>query len=368
MTDSIIATGAVFSFLAALAVTLRFYCRLRVIHAKIGVDDWLMLGSLFLTLGLGIMLIAGGALHGLAEPTPEGWGKHDYFWVIDDAEIITEKVIFWVFNMVQDLSFGLAKLSVLFFYRRIFSTPIFKGLNTTLMVIVSILSVGFFFAYLFRCGTNFWALWAPLEDLIKYCYTSTPMFYALGISDVITDVFVLSLPFFWVSLLISVSCLHTQELDPYENADGIGHLTTMMFWSMIEMGIAIVAGCLPTIWPLISKVSLENMVRTVRSVLSLESLRESSGKSSKNRSGAGADKRDHSNENGGPYIQFPGHTSLQQKPEPGEVHQGQPLRGGQEVARWETPHSESLQMQDLGVRTVTEVSASGNLKHGDSYV
>lgn len=119
--------------------------------------------------------------------------------------------IFWVFNMVQDFSFGLAKLSVLFFYRRIFSTPVFKGLTTTLMAIVSIWSVGFFFAYLFRCGTNFWALWAPLEDLIKYCYTSTPMFYALGISDVVTDVLILILPFFWVRAFILPRSPFTSE-------------------------------------------------------------------------------------------------------------------------------------------------------------
>lgn len=45
-----------------------------------------------------------------------------------------------------------------------------------------------------------------------------------------------------------------------------------MFWAMIEMGIAIVAGCLPTIWPLISKTSLEGLLCSVRRALSLERL------------------------------------------------------------------------------------------------
>ncbi|KUI62063.1 hypothetical protein VP1G_11353 [Cytospora mali] len=178
--------------------------------------------------------------------------------------------------MVQGLSFGLVKLSVLFFYRRIFSTPAFKGLNTALM-----------------------------------------------------------------------------------NADGISHLTTMMFWSMIEMGIAIIAGCLSTIWPLISKVSLGNM-----------SLRESSAKGSKNRSGAGAYKLDHSNKDGGSYILSPGsmHESTtvycksqsQERFDRSVEIKRLPAEG--------TLHSESLHMQDLGVRRVTQVSASGNMKHGDSYV
>ncbi len=59
----------------------------------------------------------------------------------------------------------------------------------------------------------------------------------------------------------------------------------MMFWSMIEMGIAVVAGCLPTIWPLISNISLDDMMRTVRSVLSLDSLRSAaSGSQSRSKS------------------------------------------------------------------------------------
>lgn len=33
----------------------------------------------------------------------------------------------------------------------------------------------------------------------------------------------------------------------------------MMFWAMIEMGIAVVAGCLPTIWPFIRRISLRKL-------------------------------------------------------------------------------------------------------------
>lgn len=56
---SIIATGAVFSVLPAIAVAFRFYVRYTITHRNVGLDDWLMLASFILTLGLGIMLIAG---------------------------------------------------------------------------------------------------------------------------------------------------------------------------------------------------------------------------------------------------------------------------------------------------------------------
>jgi hypothetical protein len=100
--------------------------------------------------------------------------------------------------MVQDLSFGLAKLSILAFYRRIIPTRRFEIINKIVAVVVGMWSVGFFFAYLFRCGTQFWALWAPLHYVMEHCYDSTSMFHAMAISDVVTDFFILSLPFFWV--------------------------------------------------------------------------------------------------------------------------------------------------------------------------
>lgn len=105
-----------FSALAAAAVTLRFYVRMRVTRGTIGHHDWLMLASFFLTLGMGVMLIVGkpnpiyqiisvsymlihldvsptgGALHALASPTLQGLEPNGYFWVTNEAEIITEKV------------------------------------------------------------------------------------------------------------------------------------------------------------------------------------------------------------------------------------------------------------------------------------
>ena len=62
------------------------------------------------------------------------------------------------------------------------------------------------------------------------------------------------------------------NIDPYLNADGIGHLTTEIYWSMIEMGISVVAACLPTLAPLVGdKSPLEGVIRSVRSILSLGS-------------------------------------------------------------------------------------------------
>lgn len=106
--------------------------------------------------------------------------------------------VFWVFIMTQCLAFGMAKLSILYFYRRIFPGQTFRVLSAILIFVTGVWTTGFFFAYMFRCGNNFWALWAPLMYLIEHCYDSKPMFHAMCISDVVTDFLILSLPWFWV--------------------------------------------------------------------------------------------------------------------------------------------------------------------------
>lgn len=323
---SVIAVGAVLAGLAVIAVALRFYVRLVRVRASLDISDWLILVSTFLTLGMGLMMIIGSAMEGLARPTPQGTGPKGYLTATNDAEILTEK-IFWAFDLVQCFAFGAAKLSVLFFYRRIFRGKLFEVLSMIMIVIVCIWTFGFFFAILFRCGTQFWALWAPLKYLLANCYSSTPMFQAFSITDVITDVFIIALPIYWTSRLqmtlrkklavcgvfllgavvvaagaARLAIFIQQTNNPYLNADGIGHLTTEIYWSMIEMGISVVAACLPAIWPLLGKASLESMVHTVRSMFSLESMTRSAPGRSRDETGAnGKNDGERGSESFGPH-------------------------------------------------------------------
>ena len=155
---------------------------------------------------------------GLAQPTPPGNGPEGFLTVINDALIVTEKVvplcwndghkqgnadtreqIEWAFNLVQCLSFGTAKLSVVLFYRRIFRGQVFDIISKTMIAIVIAWMLSFFLAILFECGINYWALWSTLENLLAHCVDDTKIFKAFSISDVITDVLILSMPLYWVS-------------------------------------------------------------------------------------------------------------------------------------------------------------------------
>ena len=50
-------------------------------------------------------------------------------------------------------------------------------------------------------------------------------------------------------------------------------ITQVLYWSMIESGLALVAACLPTLRFLFGNFSPESLIRSIRSVMSLESLR-----------------------------------------------------------------------------------------------
>ncbi|KAI2628677.1 hypothetical protein GGR54DRAFT_628507 [Hypoxylon sp. NC1633] len=289
----VVVIGAVFAGLALIAVALRFYVRLVRVRTFLGVDDWLILVSAILTLAMGLMMIIGSEMGGLAQPTPQGTDPTGYFTVTNDAEVLTEK-IFWAFELVQCFAFGTAKLSVLFFYRRIFLGKVFSILSMILITFVLIWTFGFFFAILFRCGTNFRALWSPLKYIMANCHAGTPMFQAFSISDVITDSLILILPICRISRLqmtltkklavcgvfllgivvvvggaLRLAIFTIQTNNPTLNADCIGRLTTEIFWYMIEMGMSVVAACLPTVWPLLGRFPVEAIFRSLRNPCNL---------------------------------------------------------------------------------------------------
>ncbi len=97
-------------------------------------------------------------------------------------------------NLTQVWAFGAIKLSVLFFYRRIFRGKIFDISTKVMMGIVIAWTLSFFFAFLFTCGTNFGANWSTLKALLTQCHAQHTYQLAMAISDVLTDGLILVIP------------------------------------------------------------------------------------------------------------------------------------------------------------------------------
>ena len=56
----------------------------------------------------------------------------------------------------------------------------------------------------------------------------------------------------------------------------MGIVSLLIFWSMLELGVAMIAICLPTLRPVFRAVSLESMLRSIRSLVSLSGTSKSS--------------------------------------------------------------------------------------------
>ena len=103
----------------------------------------------------------------------------------------------YAFILLMVLAFGCIKLSIAFFYRRLFMTArntLFDWATKLAIAVVVLWTVAFFFGFIFDCGTHFSSNWGSVEDEIVNCGDSTNLDNGLVVSDLITDVIILCLP------------------------------------------------------------------------------------------------------------------------------------------------------------------------------
>ena len=98
--------------------------------------------------------------------------------------------------MLFVIALGLIKLSVLFFYRRIFC-PAREGkfhIITGVTIILTVVwAIGFFFAFMFKCGRHVSSSWGTIKDLTTQC-AGFGLQESFGISDFIFDLIILVMP------------------------------------------------------------------------------------------------------------------------------------------------------------------------------
>jgi hypothetical protein len=99
-------------------------------------------------------------------------------------------------QLLQLFAVAPTKISVLFFYRRIFTGVWFNRLSLTLILLSIAWAITFFFANLFQC-LPISASWYAFGRG-DHCISEIPMYLAQAYSDVIVDFFILVLPVPWI--------------------------------------------------------------------------------------------------------------------------------------------------------------------------
>lgn len=98
------------------------------------------------------------------------------------------------FDLMQILTLAIIKLSILFFYRRIFRGRAFDITSWVLIGVVAAWAVTFFIAILAACGTSIQANFQTLGALKGECVNTFDILIALAVSDVAVDLAILVMP------------------------------------------------------------------------------------------------------------------------------------------------------------------------------
>ena len=101
--------------------------------------------------------------------------------------------------------YGFVKISIVFFYRRIFvahKRTVFDAVTKAVIVVLFLWTITFILIIIFPCGSHVDASWGPPSSQLMYCekigHTSEE---GLAASDLILDIILLVLPIPSVSQL-----------------------------------------------------------------------------------------------------------------------------------------------------------------------
>lgn len=287
----------IFLFLTTSTVAARFIARSKQ-KSKFRVDDWVVVAAWFFFTGLNALIFYGIHLKyiGYKEPLDKA---------IINAEHPTVVRIFLVLDGLGTITQGLVKLSALFFYRRIFCSTgirdIFNVISGILIVIVVIWTVIFFvLTFNFCIGHNIEYNF-PVGNS-AHCKLIYPWFEASTTSDFALDLIILTLPLpkIWslhattsrklaisgvfllalvglaASIVRMTFLLHiVKNGRAINDLDGYQSNTQVAYYLILETGMTILAVNMPTLWYFRAGVTPEHIVRSIRSIVSLASIRSS---------------------------------------------------------------------------------------------
>ncbi|KAI1654870.1 hypothetical protein F4813DRAFT_368741, partial [Daldinia decipiens] len=211
----------------------------------------------------------------------------------------TDNVSQIVLDLLTNNTLACVKLSVLFFYRRIFCAggkwTTFGVVTWVTIVVVVLWLLVFQFLTGFQCGTHFTALWDG--SYVQYCTISFPFLYGLVISDFLLDVWILILPipdilhlhttlqrklsiiavFLLAFVGLGASIARMVQYIKIElggpnyllYTDHERLVTQSFFYTMLEAGIALIAVNLPSLRVFSASVEVGGLMRSVRSFIKL---------------------------------------------------------------------------------------------------
>ncbi|MCJ1459034.1 hypothetical protein MMC28_009411 [Mycoblastus sanguinarius] len=275
---------------------MRFLAR-RTQGVQLDVDDWLVLPALALVIGIAAAILEGAALKSVGYPTPPPKSAELALATSSYQQTITRQVK----QLGISLFHGLMACSCMFFYRRVFragGTKIFDAMMFSVVAVIVIWTVSFFFALPFGCRLHFDYLWTSLANEAK-CVKSLELQNGFAISDVITDFLVLifPIPLVWklqmstarrlgvtsifllralavaasiTQIVVYVQATAAEFSSSHPDEDLLS--TAAIYMMMIEVGFGLCAANLPTLYGMARTKGVQTLMNSFQSLFSLHSL------------------------------------------------------------------------------------------------
>lgn len=171
-------------------VLLRIYARFfQTISA--GIDDWLVIVAIIPAIGLTVTVSLAANEY--------GWSQHiwDYEYEgVDPTKLINERAISWASQMLYVWSNNLTKLSLLYFYKRIFTTHSIRIFVQVCIYFVMLYFMACFLTLLLECRplTLYWHILVLPRDTGGVCVDEGNLLLISGVVNVVIDVVILVLP------------------------------------------------------------------------------------------------------------------------------------------------------------------------------
>ncbi|MCJ1313247.1 hypothetical protein MMC25_006924 [Agyrium rufum] len=317
---TVIAVNVVMAIAATVAVALRFRAR-RIKKLDFGWDDYTIVLGLLFSLAICATLIAATAVGNLG-------GHVGTLPLLDYNEFNQEIRVFykivWAVQIFSVLGPGFTKLSILLFYQRIFVGKVFNVLTWIAFAITFAWTVGFFFANLLDC-IPFSGNWGITDEEVAGCVDVNALLVALSISDILSDLFILVLPWYPIwhlkmplrrklavcgilllgGFVVAVGVIRFMYgvyaiQDNTPDFDFTYDDVALFCWATVETCVGVISACLPTFRPLFSDMNL-NLGSFLRSLRDSIASHTSSLTSSSN---------NNSNSNGNSRSRTPRHKRL----------------------------------------------------------
>ncbi|CAG8961550.1 hypothetical protein HYFRA_00013969 [Hymenoscyphus fraxineus] len=290
----VLAAGVVFPIVGGILIAFRFRMKMKN-NVKLGIEDWLVVPALTLSIGMAIATIIGVSAKSVGYNTPP---KTELAYQTYTRAKGSQS--YWNIEWMQPLALGCIKLSFIFFYRRIFNVgpnkSVFNIVSIAAIVLMIIWMFGIFLAVMLICPGHVSAFWGPASVRQKYCWSTIKFLYAFTWSDVGTDLIVLLMPipsvvliFFSIFSMLMVAKLlgvfavgaitvaasiiravfYLELIATEGNPNMIN--TNGLYWMLMETGLALIAVNLPPLYGTVKDGGVETVVRSVRSFTSIVS-------------------------------------------------------------------------------------------------